>query len=253
MWVVTQASNGVQRWTRSETSIGSRRTSSSTSVVPKPATTNRHVVKSYQTHDNGGRPFKVDIVTHANGSKDVIIYADAVDRSSLAWDDVTTKPKFTKLVKTYPKVARVFVGKSILNPDTRLSGGHGPKFDGNSILVNITGDKYVWIGWEIHEFTSPEPIEKFWSSVGNSDVPYPVAKSKSFAYFMLDLKYVPIERFETLRVATTSKTMNEAWSNLYSEFYNQHRRGTKGMNLNKSPTTRPKKLVGQKTIHKRLW
>ena len=44
-------------------------------------------------------------------------------------------------------VTQVFIGRSPLNEMTRRSGGHGPGFDGNSILLKRHKD-YVFIGHE---------------------------------------------------------------------------------------------------------
>lgn len=67
---------------------------------------------------------------------------------------------------------------------TRFSGGVGSKFDGNSILLHLDDLRYVYIGSEIYEFTAKEEITKYYSPIGNNDVPYPVAISKNYIYFM---------------------------------------------------------------------
>ena len=36
---------------------------------------------------------------------------------------------------------------------TKFSGGHGKEFDGNSILLKIKKDRYVFIGNTIYEFS----------------------------------------------------------------------------------------------------
>ena len=41
----------------------------------------------------------------------------------------------------------VFIGKSPVNAMTTFSGGHGPRFDGNSILLKREKD-YVFVGDE---------------------------------------------------------------------------------------------------------
>ena len=35
---------------------------------------------------------------------------------------------------------------------TNFSGGYGPKFDGNSILLQIDSNKYVFVGHNLYEF-----------------------------------------------------------------------------------------------------
>lgn len=56
---------------------------------------------------------------------------------------------------------------------------------------------YIHIGSEIYEFQAPEKIDKYFSLVGNNDVPYPIALSKNYVYFMLegDHNYVNRNRF----------------------------------------------------------
>lgn len=66
---------------------------------------------------------------------------------------------------------------------------------GNSILVRLTEYKYAFIGDHIIEFTldrNSDPITKFYSNIGNSQVSYPIALSKSKAYYLLqnDMKFL---------------------------------------------------------------
>jgi hypothetical protein len=56
------------------------------------------------------------------------------------------------------------------------------------ILVQLPDGKYAYVGEQLYTFVPPEPILKFYSSA--NEVPYPVALSKSYVYFMLDLVYV---------------------------------------------------------------
>jgi hypothetical protein len=108
----------------------------------------------YEIHDNGGRPFNV--VIH---DKDVFIFNN----------------KTGKLLHEYKSVKQIFIGIAPLNEMTEFSGGHGPEFDGNSILLNILGNVYVHIGCQIIMFITNSPVVSFVSPVGNNDVPYPFA------------------------------------------------------------------------------
>jgi hypothetical protein len=80
--------------------------------------------------------------------------------------------------------------------------------------VQLSSRKYVYIGSSIYEFTVPpgEKIIKYYSRVGNNDVPYPVAIGEKYVYFMLDGDYVPRSYFPN----TLTK---EQWDNLYSVYY----------------------------------
>jgi len=93
---------------------------------------------------------------------------------------------FTKFVKEY-NTKKIFIGKSPLIEMTKFSGGHGKKFDGNSILLNISNNKYIYIGGIIYEFKSYSTIIKFVSPVGNSNVSYPYAvDDKNNTYLFLE-------------------------------------------------------------------
>ena len=56
---------------------------------------------------------------------------------------------------------------------------------GNSILLNLSGNKYVFIGESVYEFETIDPIEKFYSMIGRNDVPYPVAVGPENVYFLI--------------------------------------------------------------------
>lgn len=83
----------------------------------------------------------------------------------------------------------IFIGKSSLNQMTEFSGGHGEKFDGNSVLLRVghVGEfRYVYVGTCMFEFVTDEPIINYVSSVGNNCVPYPYAQSQNYCYDMCD-------------------------------------------------------------------
>lgn len=158
-WIVNETSNGILRWVK---------------VKPKLKG------KIYYTHDNGGRPYLVNIISNSK----VDIYK-------------TNNSNSNKLVKSYNNVKRVFIGK-YTHTNTRGQTISAP-FIGNSILLNLYADKYVYIGHKIKEFkTEGDEIIKYYSLVGNSDVPYPIAVGKSNIYFMLDMVYTSRDDFENI-------------------------------------------------------
>jgi hypothetical protein len=64
---------------------------------------------------------------------------------------------------------------------------YGKEFDGNTILLNIKDNLYVFIGWGIYQFESLSKIIKFVSPIGNNTVPYPYAiDDKKRYYLMID-------------------------------------------------------------------
>lgn len=120
-------------------------------------------MKTYITHDNGGRPFKVVLETKTSigtGTARVFKWLENKMYSS--------KPVYTV------KYMRAFVGKSPRCPMTEFSGAYGPTYDGNSILLYLGHDEYVYIGNSIKTFVSTEIVE-YNSPVGNNNVPYPYA------------------------------------------------------------------------------
>ena len=160
--------------------------------------------KTYLIHDNGGRPFKVYVCKQF-----VIIYA------------MTNNQYYDKCVKLYNKPKKVFIGSD------------KGKFKGNSILIQINNYRYVYIGSNIYTFSTDDIITKYYSFVGNSDVPYPVAMSKDNAYFMLDYKYINKKYFP----------QNIDWNDSYKNFYTFKRNELKQISH---------KFKKTKIIHKRL-
>lgn len=128
--------------------------------------------KTYFIHDNGGRPFKV-IVTK-NVGQDSIVRIFRMKDSRYEKNPILTFDS-----------DRVFVGLSPFNAMTEFSGGYGKYYDGNSLLVHLEGNTYVFIGWEIYSFESLARITSFVSPVGNNDVPYPYCIDKYGNYYLL--------------------------------------------------------------------
>jgi hypothetical protein len=88
-------------------------------------------------------------------------------------------------------------------------------FEGNSILVHLAkiGEKnyYLFVGDTVVEFEIDDTIVEYYSQVGNSDVPYPVAVGKNYVYFMLDFVAQPIEKYRSL----SAEQMVDAYSYFY--------------------------------------
>lgn len=91
---------------------------------------------------------------------------------------------YTKLVK-HLKTKKVFIGKSPKIEMTQFSGGYGKEFDGNTILLLLKKNNYVLIdGNGLTNFTTDnDEIKQYYSFVGNSDVPYPMAIGNKNYYF----------------------------------------------------------------------
>jgi hypothetical protein len=130
----------------------------------------------YYTHDNGARPFKVVI-----NKKDISVYREYeidYDKDEYGYED--------KPILKFSNVEKIFIGK---NPRYYPRILYGEEYeeedDGNSILLQIKNNKYVFIGEKISQFHSYEKITKFLSPIGNSDVPYPFAIDKDKNYYLM--------------------------------------------------------------------
>ena len=133
--------------------------------------------KFYDTLDNGGAPFRV----YVDGSSVRIYKGDDYD----------------KLVQTV-SVKKVYLG----GKQSQL---------GNSIVLHLSGNKYMFIGHEIYEFQMEDAVDSYFSLVGNSDVPYPVLLGTHYVYFMLDHCCVSRSEFDSMT--------KEEWEDAYQHYY----------------------------------
>ncbi len=172
--------------------------------------------RHYYAHDNGGRPFIVYF------SK-TMVYVYRVPKDTE--DDIEgelEQTDYTELVFK-KRFSKKFIGDDKNYP---------PSFaKGNSILVKTGVNTYVFIGHEIYSFRTTDSIVKYYSLIGNSDVPYPVALGKDSVFFMLDKEYISRDDVDP----TFSN-----WIDAYSDIYYTDEFKTKAM-----------KSV--KAIKKRLW
>ena len=163
--------------------------------------------KKYFIHDNGGRPFKV--VANTNGIQvyTATKYLDMTygsDSDSEDTCDCYAEPNFDYDVK-------VFSIKKFLGYWWGFDSSPN-KFDGNSILIEVTPHKYIHIGERIYRFSTKDIILDFISPVGNSDVPYPIAYGEYYVYFFLSKKMVHIDDLETDPILVNSE-------DIYGEFF----------------------------------
>ena len=272
MWEIIQTKNGVKRWNRltQRRSRGvekgqtnsreqrfqsrrrarlsrrrrsrrrtQRRKKRKTKKVDRNPTHQAHKGKTYSIHDNGGTPFKVVI-----SGKKVSIYEQPNWKD---WESETGK-EYTKLIKTFSNVKKIFIGK-----DRKL----GKNFDGNSILLQLSKNKYVYIGSWIYEFvTKDDSIVAYFSKVGNSDVPYPVALGEKNVYFMLEATNKPTygRRKHVVGAAIVPRSVfppNTDWEDAYMLFYGHHKLDADG---HPEPLKKyAKKFYKMKVIKKRHW
>jgi hypothetical protein len=132
----------------------------------KPLQSNKMEAKnSYKIHDNGCRPFKVIIL----GNK-IEIWTHDIDPAELLFTFISDD---------------VFIGKSHLTEMTEYSGGHGDRYDGNTVLISQIDNTYIFVGMYIFSFKARTRITEYVSLVGNNDVPYPYAIDEDKNYYLL--------------------------------------------------------------------
>ena len=157
MWLIKETSKKIKRWVKL----------SSSTVTDKKG-------KKYYIHNNGDRPFEVIV-----NKNDVSIYKREKYDSSKhgTYQDYEKIPYEIFITKI--KAKSVIIGKD------KSMGSSGI---GNSILLEMGKNKYVCITDNIFEFTleNNDEFVKYFSLVGNSDVPYPVLLGKNYFYSMID-------------------------------------------------------------------
>jgi hypothetical protein len=79
----------------------------------------------------------------------------------------------------------IFIGKSLKNKMTTFSRGYGNKFDGNTILLEMDTNEYIFIGQYVESFKSLSKIIYYASPIGNSGCPYPYAIDDKGNYYLL--------------------------------------------------------------------
>ena len=163
--------------------------------------------KFYDVHDNGGRPFRV----YVNGP------AVSIYKGTFEEDDTYT---YDQMLRT-ARVKKTYLGTD-------------GAFVGNSVLLHLSGNKYMYIGSQIYEFQMEDAVDSYFSLVGNSDVPYPVLLGTTNVYFMLDRTYVPRSSFPPGLKA-------KDWKQAYDLYY-------EGIDKKKGLSTQAKKIKGLRFI-----
>lgn len=134
----------------------------------------------YFIHDNNGIPFRVAI---DELRKRTLVYKYDNEQSYNEQSYESDNSKSSKSVILDTTFERVFLGGPL--PDIFITNGDTFEI-GNSILIHITGTKYIFIGMYIYEFESQEPIVEYISPIGNNNTPYPFAKTANETFLMIE-------------------------------------------------------------------
>jgi hypothetical protein len=139
-------------------------------------------IKTYTMLDNGGAPFVADV-----SPSNIEIWSQTFNDS----DGIQSYMRNRKIINTPYK--KIFIGDN----DLKFKEGIAPKgmYPGNSILIQTGPGKYIYSGHEIYslETKDGEEINKYYSPVGNSQVPYPYAVGENYTYFILNKETLPNE------------------------------------------------------------
>ena len=147
----------------------------------------------YLTHDNGGRAFRI------------VHTSDQFEAFACHFNAVLDECLFNKRVVKATNYVRLFVGE-----DT-----DGSAFGkGNSVLLQLSDHKYMFIGESIFTFESKDAIHTFKSPIGNSDVPYPYAIGANTTYLMA----------EQVVVSNEHLLYAKPGSDPYDEYYDSRRK-----------------------------
>lgn len=145
----------------------------------------------YFTHDNGGRPFMVDVNTK---SKSIEVYQYNDDSNEYHGGE----EKYYTNLMFETKYKNIFIGEDFIRS----------KAKGNSILVNKNDKDYIFIGECVYCFQPEDKIVKYFSPVGNNNVPYPFAIGEKYVYFMIEYKFVLLSGF-------TQSELDDPYMKLY--------------------------------------
>uniref|UniRef100_A0A6C0L8T8 Uncharacterized protein n=1 Tax=viral metagenome TaxID=1070528 RepID=A0A6C0L8T8_9ZZZZ len=154
--------NKVYRWTK----VGSTKGTQKNLDIPKP----KH---KYTIEDNGTHPYQV------------YDYGSRADIYAFKYDKDTDKDIMQKKILSIPY-------KKIFPGDNALRLKDYPSVKGNTVLLLQKNGKYIYVGAGIFEFETKDGdvIDKYYSPVGNSDVPYPYAVGQKNSYFLIEKQYV---------------------------------------------------------------
>lgn len=115
------------------------------------------------------------IINGGNSKYEVI-----VSKTNITINDIEEDKKHE--INNYKKI---FIGKN-----SKKYGPYTKLFTGSSILVQINDLEYVYICDKIFSFKTKEPVNKFYSIMGNNFVVYPFALTDNYAYLIIENMYI---------------------------------------------------------------
>lgn len=134
--------------------------------------------KIYLTQFNGGHPYKVVI-----GKNGIFIFAK---------DHSVVEDVFIDKVIHLKKHLKVFVG-DYKGKFYKTSASD----KGNTLLISLGKNKYLFVGDTVFSFTAPDPIRAYQSPIDNSNVPYPWVIGTENIYLLNEKIFIPHEMRNT--------------------------------------------------------
>lgn len=134
---------------------------------------------------------------------------------------------FIEFIKEYNPL-KIYIGKSYkLNTSNKSTKSyiHDPQYDGITILLKITKNKYIYIGESIYEFSvTGDEILEYYSIVADNASVWNVAIGKKNIYYMLYKEYLPIDKFkQTMNISKITKDIKYELYNYYEQYKNHHK------------------------------
>src|SRR5579872_2297941 len=123
--------------------------------------------RTFTTHDNGSYPYKYTI-NYKTG--EINVY-EVIEGESPE-DDVYKDTPVLHLNKS--NYEKFFVGHNHGRESWYCGGDDYVSGEGNSLLIHISGNDYIFVGSMIKHMNIPDVVLYVASSIGNNDVPYPV-------------------------------------------------------------------------------
>ena len=137
---------------------------------------------TYKIHDNGGTPFTVAVDKTA---KTAVV---------TSWGyDFDTEKRIKGPVVLTTGYEEIWIGRHSRRYEPEDYYEREPGQLGNTILLRVKGNTYIWIGWKILQFTLPanEIVVAYDSPIGNNDVPYPAVFTNRRVLLMIEEVSVP--------------------------------------------------------------
>lgn len=144
------------------------------------------IVHSFYTLFNGGKPFHVGVYRNKDKTKTVKISFLSnrkeiikkykkwkKENPKLSYDEYEKKAKYIyKICKKYNDVKNVRLGKS-------------EKYI-HDVLISTSKHNHIHVGKKIIQFKTKNPVKKYVSNMGNSQVPYPYVWDGNYYYLIIE-------------------------------------------------------------------